>query len=168
MLKGQALHLGPSSLPSRLAFSHGILPVVDAEARSRIFHLLPYPRPSHFLCVMGRSIIITYYIPWTNRHSFLTAANPVVDAVSLLPPCLRTDLSRILHEFYVSRFRDKFFEINPPPAWFGLFIWMELLYHVPLSVWATLGLWKSALTFLQCYTFCNVIRSVLTGERNDR
>lgn len=68
---------------------------------------------------------------------------PVIDTVSLFPPSLRTNLSIKLRQFYVDSFRDKFFE-DPQPVWFTVFIWMELLYHAPLSVWAVLGLWRGA------------------------
>ena len=47
----------------------------------------------------------------------------------------------------MDRFHDKFFENDPPAAWFRLFIWMELIYHVPLSAWAIFGLWKGAFFF---------------------
>lgn len=39
-----------------------------------------------------------------------------------------------LREWYITTYRDQFF-INTP-AWFTMYMWMELLYHVPLSVWA--------------------------------
>ncbi|BDD56200.1 hypothetical protein MAP00_001675 [Monascus purpureus] len=65
----------------------------------------------------------------------------LIDTVSLFPPSLRTNLSIKLREFYVDSFHDKFFE-EPQPVWFTVFIWMELLYHAPLSVWAVLGLWR--------------------------
>lgn len=78
-----------------------------------------------------------------SRPPLTYKAMKVVDTVSLLPPFLQTNLSRILREFYVSRFHDKFFDNDTPtPAWFSFFIWMELVYHVPLSVWAIFGLWK--------------------------
>lgn len=32
-----------------------------------------------------------------------------------------------------------------PPAWFTMYMWMELLYHVPLSVWAIGALLRSML-----------------------
>jgi Protein of unknown function (DUF2781). len=66
--------------------------------------------------------------------------NIVIDTVPLLPAFLQTNLSHQLREFYITTYRDKFFE--DPPAWFTVFIWMELLYHLPLSIWATRGLLK--------------------------
>ncbi|KAG0156625.1 Integral membrane protein, putative [Penicillium digitatum] len=62
----------------------------------------------------------------------------LIDTVPLLPPILQTNLSHQLREFYITTYRDKFFE--DPPIWFTVFIWMELLYHLPLSIWATRGL----------------------------
>lgn len=63
----------------------------------------------------------------------------LVDTVPLQPAFLRSDLSLRLREYYVATYRDKFFE-GPVPTWFSVFIWIELLYHVPVSVWAVWGL----------------------------
>ncbi|KAJ9484832.1 hypothetical protein VN97_g8516 [Penicillium thymicola] len=64
----------------------------------------------------------------------------LIDTVPLLPTFLQTNLSHDLRHFYITTYRDKFFE--DPPTWFTVFIWMELLYHLPLSIWATRGLLK--------------------------
>lgn len=63
----------------------------------------------------------------------------LVDTVPLQPTWLQTDLSNRLREYYVATYRDKFFDV-PTPVWFQTFIWMELMYHVPLSLWAVWGL----------------------------
>ncbi|KAJ5728112.1 hypothetical protein N7493_004442, partial [Penicillium malachiteum] len=63
----------------------------------------------------------------------------LIDTAPLQPSWLRTELSQQLRDFYISTYRDKFFE-EPAPVWFTTFIWMELLYHVPLSIWAIGGL----------------------------
>lgn len=39
-----------------------------------------------------------------------------------------------LRLWYIATYRDQFF--IEPPAWFTMYLWMELLYHVPLCVWA--------------------------------
>lgn len=58
-----------------------------------------------------------------------------VDTFPLLPSFLQADVFAQLRQFYVSTYNDKFFQETPPP-WFSAFICMELLYHLPLSVWA--------------------------------
>ncbi|KAJ5584020.1 uncharacterized protein N7459_003820 [Penicillium hispanicum] len=63
----------------------------------------------------------------------------LVDTVPLQPTWFVSDLSLRLREFYVATYHDKFFE-GPAPVWFSAFIWMELLYHVPASLWAVWGL----------------------------
>jgi hypothetical protein len=73
---------------------------------------------------------------------FFTTHLPIiflVDTVPLQPAWLRTDLSAQLREYYVATYRDKFFE-DPAPVWFSAFVWMELVYHVPASLWAVWGL----------------------------
>lgn len=62
----------------------------------------------------------------------------LVDTVPLQPSSLVSNLSLSLRDFYITTYRDKFF--SDPPTWFTAFIWMELLYHVPLSLWAVWGL----------------------------
>ncbi|KAL6233291.1 hypothetical protein BDW75DRAFT_232113 [Aspergillus navahoensis] len=59
----------------------------------------------------------------------------LVDAVPVLPGLLDNALSRQLRDFYIATYRDKFFE-GSVPAWFTSYTWMEILYHVPLSIWA--------------------------------
>lgn len=71
----------------------------------------------------------------------------LIDTVPLQPAFLRTELSRRLREFYVATYRDKFFE-EPAPTWFTVFIAMELLYHVPLSLWAVRALLQGIFPFL--------------------
>ncbi|OKO89594.1 hypothetical protein PENSUB_13660 [Penicillium subrubescens] len=68
----------------------------------------------------------------------------LIDTVPLQPSWMRTELSAQLREYYVATYKDKFFE-DPAPVWFSAFIWMELLYHVPASLWAVWGLWRGAL-----------------------
>jgi hypothetical protein len=46
-----------------------------------------------------------------------------------------------LRAFYVLQYRDQNF-LNPSPA-FSLFIWLEGLYHLPLSIWAIFALWQN-------------------------
>jgi hypothetical protein len=62
----------------------------------------------------------------------------LIDTVPLQPSYLVSDLSHHLRSYYITTYRDKFF--SEPPTWFTAFVWMELLYHVPLSLWAVWGL----------------------------
>lgn len=48
-----------------------------------------------------------------------------------------------LRQWYIATYADKFF--TQPPAWFDLYMWMELVYHVPLSFWAVGALVRSKL-----------------------
>jgi hypothetical protein len=79
----------------------------------------------------------------------------LIDTVPLQPSWMRTELSAQLREYYVATYRDKFFE-DPAPVWFSAFIWMELLYHVPASLWAVWGLSRG-----MSYT---VLVKVIDGE----
>ncbi|KAK6432957.1 hypothetical protein LTR95_010865 [Oleoguttula sp. CCFEE 5521] len=57
-----------------------------------------------------------------------------VDLASLYPESIKPAFLVKLHEYQVTTYADRFF--TEPPAWFGVYIWMEALYHVPLSFWA--------------------------------
>ncbi|KAL1969844.1 hypothetical protein VTN77DRAFT_7353 [Rasamsonia byssochlamydoides] len=62
----------------------------------------------------------------------------LVDITPLYPASLTPRFILRIREFYIETYHDKFFE--HPPAWFGAYILMELVYHVPVSVWAVGGL----------------------------
>ncbi|RMZ73347.1 transmembrane 6 97 [Pyrenophora seminiperda CCB06] len=49
---------------------------------------------------------------------------------SLLPAPLLT-----LRTWYNSTYGDRFFS-SSPPVWFPVFTWLELLFHLPLTLWA--------------------------------
>ncbi|KAJ9256489.1 hypothetical protein DTO207G8_2492 [Paecilomyces variotii] len=58
----------------------------------------------------------------------------MVDIVPFYPIAIRSDVLVNIRQFYIETFRDKFFET--PPNWFMFFLAMELVYHLPLSIWA--------------------------------
>lgn len=75
---------------------------------------------------------------------FFTTHLPIIlliDTTPLQPTSFQTTLSSQLRGYYISTYRDKFFELAPPP-WFTAFLWMEVLYHIPASLWAVWGLVK--------------------------
>lgn len=57
-----------------------------------------------------------------------------VDLAPLWPTSLKPQFITDLRLYYVETYHDQFF--TAPPAWFNMYMWMELLYHTPLSVWA--------------------------------
>ena len=63
-----------------------------------------------------------------------------VDLYPLYPTSLRPAFLDTIRKFYIETYHDQFF--ISPPAWFTMYMWMELLYHTPLSVWAISALWR--------------------------
>ncbi|KAI1493483.1 transmembrane protein 6/97 [Biscogniauxia mediterranea] len=66
-----------------------------------------------------------------------------VDLVPLYPASLWADPSAPLgvlsdlRSYYFRTYNDQFFAPStPPPSFFVLFSWLELLFHLPVSVWA--------------------------------
>ncbi|KAK5133803.1 hypothetical protein LTR08_007232 [Meristemomyces frigidus] len=57
-----------------------------------------------------------------------------LDLAPFYPESLKPQFITDIHTFYVGTYGDQFF--SSPPAWFTFYTWMELLYHIPLSVWA--------------------------------
>ena len=58
-----------------------------------------------------------------------------------------------IRQFYIDTYHDQFF--TQPPAWFSMFAWMELLYHLPLSAWAVQALLRSMPSLEGCRTVNN-------------
>ncbi|KAF2673450.1 hypothetical protein BT63DRAFT_421600 [Microthyrium microscopicum] len=61
-----------------------------------------------------------------------------VDCYNLWPASLRPAFMDDIREFYITTYQDQFF--ISPPAWFNTYIWLEALYHLPISVWAVSAL----------------------------
>ncbi|KAF3391494.1 hypothetical protein F1880_007499 [Penicillium rolfsii] len=95
----------------------------------------PSPAPSAMAPLTSRKRDCAYLLFFASHIPIIF----LVDTVPLQPSWMRTELSAQLREYYVATYRDKFFE-DPAPVWFSAFIWMELLYHVPASLWAVWGL----------------------------
>lgn len=57
-----------------------------------------------------------------------------VDLAPLYPPALRPRALDDLRSWYIATYKDQFF--TDPPAWFGVYVWMEVVFHVPFSLWA--------------------------------
>ncbi|TGJ77138.1 hypothetical protein E0Z10_g10740 [Xylaria hypoxylon] len=74
-----------------------------------------------------------------------------VDLVPLYPKSLWVPRDAPLHalwdlrEYYIRHYNDQFF--LPPPAeipnFFPLFAFFELIFHLPVSVWAVRALWSA-------------------------
>lgn len=57
-----------------------------------------------------------------------------VDTLPLYPEWMKPAPLLALRSWYIETYQDRFF--SAPPVWFSMYIWMELLYHAPLSAWA--------------------------------
>lgn len=57
-----------------------------------------------------------------------------VDLAGYYPASIRPAFTLTIRDYYVNTYRDRFF--ISPPLWFKGFLFLELVYHVPLSLWA--------------------------------
>ncbi|RMY70926.1 hypothetical protein D0863_05476 [Hortaea werneckii] len=57
-----------------------------------------------------------------------------VDLAPFYPDSIRPQFMNDIRTFYIDTYHDRFF--SHPPAWFTMYLWLELVYHVPLSFWA--------------------------------
>ncbi|QIX00603.1 hypothetical protein AMS68_006120 [Peltaster fructicola] len=57
-----------------------------------------------------------------------------VDLAPIYPDSIRPQFITDLRAWYITTYSDQFFV--KPPAWFTLYMWLELVYHVPVSIWA--------------------------------
>ena len=56
-----------------------------------------------------------------------------------------------IRTFYIETYHDRFF--SSPPAWFTMYLWLELVYHVPLSFWAVGALLRGS-SFVTLHAEC--------------
>ena len=71
------------------------------------------------------------YVVWFGLHLCIMFA---VDLVPLYPRAYQPAALLEVRKWYITTYQDRFF--THPPAWFTAYAWMELFYHVPLSIWA--------------------------------
>lgn len=64
----------------------------------------------------------------------MTNAAAGVDLAPLYPDQIRPQFISDLRAWYITTYSDQFFV--KPPSWFTLYMWLELVYHVPVSIWA--------------------------------
>jgi EXPERA (EXPanded EBP superfamily) len=57
----------------------------------------------------------------------------VIDLVPFYPEFLVTSVSRSIRDYYITSYRDRFF--LQPPNWFKVYIGLEGLYHMPITLW---------------------------------
>lgn len=77
------------------------------------------------------------YLVWFVLHLVIMFC---VDMTNIYPSSLIPEHLVSLRSWYIATYNDRFFV--DPPAWFLSFIWMEAIYHVPLSIWAVPALLK--------------------------
>ncbi|KAF2431560.1 hypothetical protein EJ08DRAFT_696353 [Tothia fuscella] len=94
---------------------------------------------------------------------FFTIHLPIIFAVDiypLYPSSLQANWMGQLRLWYISTYRDQFF--TEPPAWFTMYMWMELLYHVPLCVWAILALVRGDDEMVPVHLLVYAVQTALT------
>ncbi|EGP85094.1 unnamed protein product [Zymoseptoria tritici ST99CH_1A5] len=57
-----------------------------------------------------------------------------VDIVPFYPDAYTPAFLNDLRSWYIATYNDRLF--THPPAWFDLYLLIEMLYHLPLSIWA--------------------------------
>lgn len=87
------------------------------------FHPIPTPKPHIHLK--------TYLNTSATRLTVLT--NLVIDLATLYPASLTPSISTTLRTYYTTTYADRFF--TRPPLWFTAYMYLELIYHLPVSLW---------------------------------
>jgi len=88
---------------------------------------------------MGRRLDIVYLIFFIIHLPVML----VVDLTPFYPASITPSFMTYLRSYYVTTYRDQFF--ISPPAWFTAYLYMELLYHIPLTLYAIRALWSAPL-----------------------
>ncbi|KEF59667.1 uncharacterized protein A1O9_04513 [Exophiala aquamarina CBS 119918] len=68
-----------------------------------------------------------------NQLTNVPLKQSVIDLATLYPPALTPAVSTSLRTYYITSFGDRFF--TAPPAWFRAYMYLEALYHLPVSLW---------------------------------
>ena len=71
--------------------------------------------------------------PFANHHILTLLFWVVIDLGPFIPSGVRPRLSHTLREYHIQTSHDRFF--TAPPAWFTMYMYLEAIYHVPLSAW---------------------------------
>lgn len=113
-----------------------------------------YERFPSFDRVSTYNIITTIFEPTPSKSLLLSLLIPylskiwqeiiAVDLAPLYDPSFTPKFVFALRDYYIATYSDRFFSPQAP-AWFRVYIWMEALYHIPLSIWALKGLWQGTL-----------------------
>lgn len=75
-----------------------------------------------------------------------------VDFAGFYPASIRPTFTLQIRDYYIDTYRDRFF--IDPPLWFRGFMVLELVYHLPLSLWAIPAILRDdALVPLQLLVF---------------
>lgn len=69
----------------------------------------------------------------------------VVDLAEFYPAAMRPQFTLDIRDFHVRVNKDRFFMV--PPFWFKGLMFLELVYHLPLSIWAVPALLRSRWSF---------------------
>lgn len=115
-------------------------------------HLNCYLLPSHHPRTNSFGRPCQSFIPFVRLSCFHGTNHPLpltaVDLTALYPPSVTLSILTTLRSYYHTTYKDQFFSPGgPPTAWFSVFLWMEALYHVPLSLWAVGALWDGKIIF---------------------
>jgi hypothetical protein len=63
-----------------------------------------------------------------------------MDLQTIYPASITPKFLTSIKDYYIETYHDQFFV--SPPIYFQLFIWLELVVHVPVSFWAVGALLK--------------------------
>ena len=70
---------------------------------------------------------------WSSCQNNSTHHVTVIDLVPFYPKTLVPRFSQTIRDFYITSYRDRFF--IEPSNWFKMYIALEGLYHLPITLW---------------------------------
>jgi hypothetical protein len=108
---------------------------LHAQARSSVYGVLLDPYPNNVKWVLFFPSETSFKNLSSTRGSLLIALpSAAVDLVPVYPAVLVPKFSANLRTWYINKYRDQFF--IDPPNWFHVYVALEAVYHLPLSIWA--------------------------------
>ena len=78
--------------------------------------------------------LLQYHLKDYELLDQILISSPVVDLAPLYPAAIRPQVTVDIRTWYIATYKDRFF--TDPPTWFRLYMLLEAVYHLPLSLWA--------------------------------
>jgi len=87
--------------------------------------------------LLSRKLDLLYFVFFLTHIPIML----LVDLYPLYPNQIVPAFMTGIRKWYITTYDDQFF--IKPPAWFITYMWLEAMYHFPISIWAVGALYRN-------------------------